>query len=79
MIRELQHLLICVCVSIVVVRIGFNCVTHVAGFFPFGERNGDDKIPQAIDKITGPISLPEIITFFQKKEHSYYVGTKNCE
>ncbi len=50
------------------------CLFYSANFFPFGERNGDTRIPQAIDDVVGPINLSVPITFFQRQEKSYYVS-----
>ena len=50
---------------------------NVAGFFPFGERNGDSRVPQAIDLIVGPEQLAAPINFYQKQEDSYYVSQRD--
>ena len=46
-------------------------IDHV---YPFGGRNNDSEVPQAIDKVVGPFNLTKPIIFFQKQEVKYYVS-----
>ena len=47
----------------------------IEGFFPFGERSGDQVIPRAIDRSEGPVPLPVPVVFYQTMETYFYVST----
>ena len=53
-------------------------ISTVLALFPFGQRNGDDVLPQGVDQTFGPFStFPVLVPFFQKQEREFYVRHYN--
>ena len=44
--------------------------------YPFGRRNGDNTVPQAIDGHVGPIPLVDSLIYFQQEIAIFSVSSK---